>query len=125
MEKLKKNLSELALVFAILAVVLAGFFSYAIYFGDDDTRLGAKKMLNDTGLFHFDLQEELKPRPIKIGVYKYEVIASCGLADDEHSFESARGTTITLHYKNPTKPECDGTFTFDNGKLISISRSKY
>lgn len=111
--------ATLSLIFLMLGCY-AAYFQYA-WQTDDDFRLGCKLLLNDVG-FGFDLDEERKPKPPKIGSRQNEVENYCGAPNDRHSYQRSGVTIVTINYIKTTHYECKATFTFVNGELDSISK---
>jgi hypothetical protein len=117
---MKEHFIAIGILTVIFSVALGIIALYIV--NNDDVRLGFKSTANEWG-FNFDLEEELKPRPPRIGFREGEVERYCGYPDESRSYETARATIVTTRYKNSDKSECIATFTFVNEKLDSIAKT--
>lgn len=117
--------ADLKLTAVITSIVLSVMVGGAAYFWnvDDDFRLGVKVAANDAG-FNFDLTEELRPKPPKIGHSQNQVTRYCGGPDGESSTETAGGRHVTLRYERRLRAECQGSYSFVNDRLVSIYRNE-
>lgn len=137
MTNTKNFLLTVTIVLGVLLV--SGSIMFVLIMRNDDARLGLKASLNEIG-FHFNLEEELKPKPTiatkpvykepEIGMNFTDFDALCtskGITsgDDFDTYKSARGTTITIrreYTEKRSKNNCWGTFTFRDYTLESIFR---
>ncbi len=121
MTKNKERLLFTAILTGSLSVCFAVMF--VLISNNDDARLGFKSLMNNIG-FNFDLREELGPKPPRIGDKQRDVEDYCGMPKERpRTYETAKAKFLTYEYKNHSRPDCEGTYTFMNGVLESIQRS--